>query len=98
VDSRAGDSDARPGRPSETARAHQVVRTHLPQRDWRWLGMRFRCRRCGMRFPCPPWRSALNQLEGGVLSRNERHALNQPDTTERGAHSREEPDFKRGAA
>jgi len=37
--------------------------THLPRRDWLWLGLRLRCRYCGQRHPCPPRRSALTFLD-----------------------------------
>jgi len=37
--------------------------THLPRRDWVWLGFRRRCRYCGQRHPCPPRRSALAFLD-----------------------------------
>ena len=46
----------------DRARAHLVLVTHLPVRDWWWLGLRLRCRHCGQRYPCPPRRGALTEL------------------------------------
>jgi len=64
-----------------TARAHHVIRTHVPHRDWRWLGLRLTCRHCGQRYPCPPRRRALDQLERG-LPASRAHA---PRPSRRGA-------------
>jgi hypothetical protein len=47
-------------------RAHLVLTNHAPGRDWRWLGLRLRCRYCGQAFPCPPRRSALDRLTDGL--------------------------------
>jgi len=46
----------------DRSRAHHVLTTHVPIRDWRWLGTRLRCRFCSQRFPCPPRRQALSEL------------------------------------
>jgi hypothetical protein len=46
----------------DRSRAHLVLLTHLPDRDWLWLGLRLRCRHCGQRYPCPPRRIALDYL------------------------------------
>jgi len=35
---------------------------HLPVKDWRWFGLRLRCRHCGQQYPCPPRRAALDHL------------------------------------
>jgi hypothetical protein len=50
-----------------SARAHRTLRTHLPRRDWRWLGLRLRCGHCGQRYPCPPRRAALRHFAAGQL-------------------------------
>jgi hypothetical protein len=47
----------------DRSRAHLVLVTHLPVRDWRWLGLRLRCHHCGQRYPCPPRRIALSHLD-----------------------------------
>ena len=46
-----------------TALAHLTLRTHLPRRDWCWLGLRSYCRHCGQRHPCPPRRAALRHFD-----------------------------------
>ena len=46
-------------------RHHLVLVTHLPVRDWYWLGLRLRCGHCGQRYPCPPRRIALSHLDRG---------------------------------
>lgn len=48
-------------------RAHTVIVTHLPSRDWRWLGLRRRCRHCGQRYPCPAQRRAIALLSVGHI-------------------------------
>jgi hypothetical protein len=53
----------------DRARAHHALTTHVPVRDWRWLGLRLRCRHCGQRYPCPPRRQALAQLADGLGGR-----------------------------
>lgn len=47
----------------DRSRAHLVLITHVPIRDWFWFGLRLRCRHCGQRYPCPPRRGALTQLD-----------------------------------
>jgi hypothetical protein len=46
----------------DRSRAHAVLMLHLPTLDWRWFGIRRRCRHCGQRHPCPPRRAALDLL------------------------------------
>ena len=46
----------------DRSRAHLAIVTHLPGRDWRWLGLRHRCTFCGQRYPCPPRRQAIDLL------------------------------------
>jgi hypothetical protein len=50
----------------DRARAHLALITHVPVRDWRWLGLRLRCRYCAQPYPCPPRRDALAQLTDGI--------------------------------
>ena len=46
----------------DRSRAHLAIVTHLPGRDWWWLGLRRRCTFCGQRYPCPPRRQAIDVL------------------------------------
>jgi hypothetical protein len=51
---------------TERVEAHRILTEHLPERDRRWLWLRWRCATCGQPYPCLLRRSALAELAAGI--------------------------------
>ena len=51
---------------SERVEAHRILTEHLPERDRRWLWLRWRCATCGQSYPCALRRNALFELAAGI--------------------------------
>ena len=54
---------------TERVEAHRILTEHLPERDHRWLWLRWRCDTCGQRYPCRMRRHALTELAAGIRDR-----------------------------
>jgi hypothetical protein len=51
---------------TERVEAHRILTEHLPERDRRWLWLRWRCATCGQPYPCLLRRRALAELAAGI--------------------------------